>query len=991
MDPDTSWFLGTEPKLAALLETKELLTPDLRSAAHLSWKLDSLGHVPQASLNELIVGMKAVQKILEEVLGAPELAAPVGLSFRDASSGGGGSSPMAAGGGAPPPPSPHPLTRPPPLDFAAALPPLPPPAAFSAAPERPPPPAPPVNVDPPTAEMEAPTIVQLMNRAGSDERVVLAGANALCAHASRSGVVHKSALFGHTSKPNPAAGADSCVAAGAPAVLTDALRRHAGSTSVCERACEALRLIVLSHSSLAHADTTHEARAQACTPAIPQLLMMFEAQLGSASTCGNAAAAMTALVTGSNARRDAALAEGATLRLTTVLQRHKGDAAVCEGACGALRVLMVGAERTRALEAGIVPSLISALQRHSSDEAVCVGAGGALDAIIASGAAGRSAVVEAGGVPLLAAAWSAHPEGRVPFSAALRALNYNDRGAWIGEMPAEAMGARRVVEMMAQGLADKRVALAGAEALGAISDPAGGEMECVRADAVPALLTAMRLHKTDVCIAAAHALANIAAGPEACREACVAAGAAAGLVVALKSVLCADASAAEKVCKAMENIACGGEECKEAFIGCAAPAALVDALLMHRGEAFVCKFACGALMNICTGSESRKDTVSRAGALPALLAVLRSLSDDADACNMACGALRNLASSAALKPAILAASAAPLLAAALAKHTSARDYARMALNNLGCTESGALNIPLQKLIRELGSGVASPGLARAFLEALVDATGGRGSWVERDAALKRQGFNMEARCAECVAALPGVCALLESHNRDADVCECAAIVARNITGANDGLCAKAAGTIGPLLSVFIYHADTEPVCRATCAALMNLAIDKNRGEFKGAEAALVAAMKQHPSVREFAAKTLKRLNRGDLADDAAAAGTRADGERAVLAAARERAAVAPPPTFGGGLDSAAAARLLDSVKRQHSSISVSDIQRALVCLPGSLLASCDEVRAPGVRGSVPMTPSPRALFYFYLSHAFPPPFFCSLKRSTCGTRTPVAK
>ena len=450
--------------------------------------------MPEASLKELTFKMKRVQQILEEVLGAPEHT----VSDRDSSSGGGGSNPMAAGGGAPPPPSPPPLARPPLLDFAAALPPLPPPAAFSAAPERPPPPAPPVNVDPPTAEMDAPTIVQLMQRGGSIERVVLVGANALCAHASRSGVVHKSALFGHTSKPNPAAGADSCVAAGAPAALTDALRRHAGSTSVCERACEALRLIVLSHSSLAHADTTHEARAQACTPAIPQLLMMFEAQLGSASTCGNAAAAMTALVTGSNARRDAALAEGATLRLTTVLQRHKGDAAVCEGACGALRVLLVGAERTRALEAGIVPSLISALQRHNSDEAVCVGAGGALDAIIASGAAGRSAVVEAGGVPLLAAAWSAHPEGRVPFSAALRALNYNDRGAWIGEVPAAPMGARRVVEMMAQGLADKRVALAGAEALGAISDPAGGEMECVRADAVPALLTAMRLHNRRV-------------------------------------------------------------------------------------------------------------------------------------------------------------------------------------------------------------------------------------------------------------------------------------------------------------------------------------------------------------------------------------------------------------------------------------------------------------------------------------------------------------
>jgi hypothetical protein len=559
-------------------------------------------------------------------------------------------------------------------------------------------------------------------------------------------------------------------------------------------------------------------------------------------------------------------------------------------------------------------------------------------------------------VKMLTRSWEDFKESRYTIMGALTKLKYDNLGRWTGDRitagtPKEP---KDVVGVMLRAMADKDMAQAGVQRLSELSLPEGGEMVCVEAGAVDALCAAMELHGKVVCSSAADALANIACGPAAAVRDCVERGAPRALVSALQYHR-DDFEVAAALCHAVANIAAREEIGKVAFMEHSTVAAVLGVIAAAvagapagaAGDArqHACQHACTALWNISVGSDERKDAIMRreVGALGALCSVLAAFPDGESACEAACGALRSLATKPAFRGAIMAALAAPLLAAAAAAHAPAKVHALAALSDLGLDEMGGSRLTLDALLKELDNSVFPPaGVALAHLTALVDFTGGRGEWDARNDKLRRAGADMETRCAECIRALPFINRALDTHRNVPQACEAACTVIRNLTGANDTLCMQAKVAIAPVLSVFRLHAESAPICRVACGALMNLATPPNRAHFSpAATVVLQAVIKDHPEAREFATCALQKLGEREAAEAAAAKARAGDAQRQL---AKQAKPAAHAGGGGGGGDSSGvsaeeAARFLDRpATGSQRDVTAFDRVRFLVALPDDKLA-----------------------------------------------------
>ena len=160
-------------------------------------------------------------------------------------------------------------------------------------------------------------------------------------------------------------------------------------------------------------------------------------------------------------------------------------------------------------------------------------------------------------------------------------------------------------------------------------------------------------------------------------------------------------------------------------------------------------------------------------------------------------------------------------------------------------------------------------VALAYMEDLIERTGGRAPMDERKKNLRERGKDYEVECAIAAAApLPVLVATMTANAEFEEVVATACVVLRNITGADDNaptLGAAGAGCIPRLVAALTTHVYSEEVCAPACGALLNVSfIEELRNQVVsgGGVAALRGAFKAHPgasSVRDMAQKALKNL------------------------------------------------------------------------------------------------------------------------------------
>ena len=474
------------------------------------------------------------------------------------------------------------------------------------------------------------------------------------------------------------AGRAACAEAGAPRAVVAALTMHAGVAAVCQKGCRAL-------ISMAAYDAGRAACVDADAPRA--LVAALTIHAGEVAVCEYGCGALINMAM-SDAGRAACVEAGAPHAVVAALTMHAGVVAVCQKGCRALiSMAAYNAGRAACVDADAPRALVAALTTHAGVAAVCENGCWALLYLAWSDPAHRVVIVAAGAVPPLAAAHARHPSAREKAHAALSKLGYTDTGARIVDLPSAAMGAARVMALMGSGVADVSVARAGLEALCGIALSDAGRAACVDAGAPLAVVAALTTHAgaADLCELGCKALSSIA-GCDAGVAACVEAGAPRA-VVAVLSTHAGVGAVCEEGCRALGFIAARNAG-RTACIEARAPRAVVGVLTTHAGVAAVCEKGCWALRSMAA-SDAGEAACMEAGAPRAVVAALTTHAGVAAVCECGCWALLNLAwSDPARRTAIVAAGAVPLLAAALARHPSAREKARDALERLAFTDTG---------------------------------------------------------------------------------------------------------------------------------------------------------------------------------------------------------------------------------------------------------------------------------------------------------------
>jgi hypothetical protein len=114
-------------------------------------------------------------------------------------------------------------------------------------------------------------------------------------------------------------------------------------------------------------------------------------------------------------------------------------------------------------------------------------------------------------------------------------------------------------------------------------------------------------------------------------------------------------------------------------------------------------------------------------------------------------------------------------------------------------------------------------VALAYMEELIERTGGRAPMDERKKNLRERGKDYEVECAIAAAApLPVLVATMTANAEFEEVVATACVVLRNITGADDNaptLGAAGAGCIPRLVAALTTHVYSEEVCAPACGAL----------------------------------------------------------------------------------------------------------------------------------------------------------------------------
>ncbi len=190
-------------------------------------------------------------------------------------------------------------------------------------------------------------------------------------------------------------------------------------------------------------------------------------------------------------------------------------------------------------------------------------------------------------------------------------------------------------------------------------------------------------------------------------------------------------------------------------------------------------------------------------------------------------------------------------------------------------------MPPARVVQLLEAGEWDARVLAAGARALVELTGGEGLCAARGAALAARGVIHEARCAECVGALPMLVRALEGPPAE---CAVACLALRNIASfdAQIDACA-AAGAVPALVGALARHAGEADVCGSASIALQNIITAGDSDEHRdacaeaGAISALVGALTRHAGeagVCQSASAALGNIAAGSEAhrDACAAAG-----------------------------------------------------------------------------------------------------------------------
>jgi hypothetical protein len=188
-------------------------------------------------------------------------------------------------------------------------------------------------------------------------------------------------------------------------------------------------------------------------------------------------------------------------------------------------------------------------------------------------------------------------------------------------------------------------------------------------------------------------------------------------------------------------------------------------------------------------------------------------------------------------------------------------------------------MPPARVVQLMNAGAGDARMLAAGARALVELTGGDGLFAARGAALAARGVNHEARCAECIGAVPLLVRALDSPPAE---CAVACRALRNIASfdAQNDACAEA-GAIPALVGALTRHAGEAGVCQNASGALQNITLtsDAHRDACAaaGAISALVGALTRHAGeagVCERASGALRNIaagNSGGRLEDACAA------------------------------------------------------------------------------------------------------------------------
>ncbi len=369
---------------------------------------------------------------------------------------------------------------------------------------------------------------------------------------------------------------DECLAAGAAPALTAALLAHAGDAEVQLQACGALRALSLS-----------PAGREACAVAVPALAAALEAHSAVLDVAEQACAALRSISCCSPGLKACWEARCAPA-IAAALARHGAAAAgLAEDACMALfHIVRCGDSEAKGecVGAGAIPALVSALLAHTAHAGV---AQQACLVLCHFARVGCELCVTAGAAAAIVAALAAHAgDAGVAEAACLALLEIsvatgNDVNAWLED------------------------ALAGREPGPGVT----GRAACVAAGAIPALVSALRMHAgcAKVVGYATEVLSflldddeigeeELSRG-EAARNACVAAGGAQALVAALRAQA-ASAYAVEQLCHTLHRLARESPEGRMACVEAGAAPAIAAALKAHAGKREVARTASTALRAI---------------------------------------------------------------------------------------------------------------------------------------------------------------------------------------------------------------------------------------------------------------------------------------------------------------------------------------------------------------------------------------------------------
>jgi hypothetical protein len=527
----------------------------------------------------------------------------------------------------------------------------------------------------PTAQMTPSRIVELMRAGGGDAGVVEAGASALVALTGGKGRRAERVAALAAVGVDYEARCKECTDRGAAGVLVAALKAHGSLPAVVQYACGALR-------SLAAVPAGQIASLSA--GAVPQIVAALRAHTREPAVVEWCCCA---LINFSNcsAGKEACLSEGAVPAIVDALQTFAGVPGVAEHACGALSniansddfdlnasmsaavvaALQANASEPVVVEAaclalsnflaadedasapeGAVSAVVAALQDHGSVEGVVEYASRVLLGIFYQSGSAVDDIVEAGAVPLLAAAFAAH-SGRASRSAhyALDGLGYTDEGVSKESLglPTSSMPPARIVELMlGSGAGDGRMAEEACRALALVARDDEGSQACLDAGAVPAIVSVLRAHANEPAVALeACAALRCIAGSDGREQPCVDAGAVPAIVAALQTHA-SEPDLLERACAALNNIT-HAPAGADASVPCGAAPALVALLLIHSENAEVVGSACRALEGVAS-TPTGLEAVVAAGAVPALVAALHTHASEANTARLLCRALGSIIS-----------------------------------------------------------------------------------------------------------------------------------------------------------------------------------------------------------------------------------------------------------------------------------------------------------------------------------------------------------